>query len=144
MSTHPILVGFDGTDASQRAIDFAADRAAEEGCPVHVVHILEWSPYSFLTPQELEERHKRRNEELARAEEMLAPAVKSLTDKGLSVTSEVRHGHAGELLCEIAKDKSASQIVISRKGGSVLGQRLLGSLALTLIQASPIAVTVVP
>lgn len=140
----PIIVGYDGTDPSDRAISFAADRAAAEGCPIHLVHVLEWSPYSFLTADELAERHKRRNEELSRGEAIMAPALKLLAERGLSVTSEVRHGHAGELLCKIATTKGAAQIVVGRKGNSVLEQRILGGLALTLIQVAPVAVTVVP
>jgi len=62
------VVGYDGSEAAQRALDFAIDRAAAQGGSVLIAHVLEWSPYSFLTPNELEERHKRRREELERAE----------------------------------------------------------------------------
>ncbi len=67
-----LIVGFDKTEASQRALAFAAAAAKATGATIHVVHILEWSPYSFLTAQELEERHKRRTEELARAAELIS------------------------------------------------------------------------
>ena len=71
MTDQPILVGYDGTDAAQRAAEFAGQRAAAVGCAVHLVFVLEWSPYSFLSTKELEERHQRRTEELSRAEETL-------------------------------------------------------------------------
>ncbi|RCK46502.1 universal stress protein [Thalassospira profundimaris] len=144
MSDHPILVGFDGTDAAHRAVEFAGSRAEAIGCPVHIAYILEWSPYSFLSAQELEERHQRRTEELSRAEATLSPALDILRKRDIPVTYEVRYGHSGELMCQIAQEKQASQIVIGRKGGSGLGARLLGSLALTLVQAAPLPVTVVP
>jgi len=138
------VVGFDGTGHSQRALDYAATRAKRSGAQLHLVHVLEWSPFSFHTPEELAERHKRREEELARAHGVLQPVVDGLTADGLTVTSEVRHGHAGELMCEIAKEKKAAQIVIGRTGESMLAQRLLGGLALTLAQVSPVPVTIVP
>lgn len=144
MTDSVIIVGYDGTDPAERAVSFAADRAAAEGASLHLVHVLEWSPYSFLTADELAERHKRRNEELIRGEAILEPALKKLTERGLGATSEVRHGHAGELLCKIAAAKGAAQIVVGRKGSSGLEQRILGSLAITLIQAAPVPVTVVP
>ncbi|MCC9623869.1 universal stress protein [Thalassospira sp. MA62] len=144
MTDQPLLVGFDGTDAAQRAVEFAAKRAAAEGGAVHLVFVLEWSPYSFLSTQELEERHQRRTEELSRAETTLKPALEALSKQKIPVTSEVRYGHSGELICEIAKKINASQIILGRKGGSALGARLLGSLPLTLVQASPVPVTVVP
>ncbi|MBX2831202.1 MAG: universal stress protein [Rhodospirillales bacterium] len=144
MTDQPILVGYDGTDAAQRAVDYAGKRASAEGCAIHLVYVLEWSPYSFLSPQELEDRHKRRSEELERAEHTLKPALDTLGKLKIPVTSEVRYGHSGELICAIAKEKNASQIIVGRKGGSALGARLLGSLPLTLVQASPVPVTVVP
>jgi nucleotide-binding universal stress UspA family protein len=143
-SVKPILIGYDGTEAADRAVQFTANRAAAEGCPVHVIYVLEWSPYSFLSAQELEERHQRRTEELSRAEATLAPALRVFTDRNIPMTYEVRYGHSGELICQIAKEKKATQIVLGRKGGTALGARLLGSLALTLVQASPVPVTVVP
>lgn len=144
MTDQPILVGYDGTDAAQRAVEFAGKRATAEGCAVHLVFVLEWSPYSFLSTQELEERHQRRTEELTRAEKTLTPALETLRKMKVPVTSEVRYGHSGELICEIAKTRNASQIILGRQGGSSLGARLLGSLPLTLVQASPVPVTVVP
>ncbi|WP_099865402.1 universal stress protein [Pararhizobium haloflavum] len=138
------IIGFDDTEAARRAGDFAAARARGEEAALHVVMVLEWSPYSFLSAQELEERHARRQDELARAAQVIEPFCEGLREKGLTVTSEVRYGHAGELLCEIARKMRASQMFIGRRGGSALGQRFLGSLAITLVQASPIPVTVVP
>ena len=144
MTDQPILVGYDGTDAAQRAVEFAGKCATAEGCAIHLVYVLEWSPYSFLSTQELEERHQRRTEELSRAEATLAPALRVFTDRNIPMTYEVRYGHSGELICKIAADKGACQIIVGRKGGSALGARLLGSLPLTLVQASPVPVTVVP
>src|SRR5919107_1696437 len=65
-----LIVGFDETEASHRPLAFAAKTAKATGATVHVVHVLEWSPYSFLTAQELEERYRRRTEELSRAAEL--------------------------------------------------------------------------
>ncbi len=138
------LVGFDGTEASVRAADFGAKRARAEGAQLHVVHVLEWSPYSFLSAQELAERHKRRQEELDRAGAIVDPLCERLREEGVDVSSEVRYGHAGDLLCKIATTRRASQIFLGRRGGSALGQRFLGSLAITLVQAAPVPVTVVP
>jgi len=138
------VVGFDGTPHSQRALDYAVARARKSGAQLHLVNVLEWSAYSFHTPEELAERHGRREQELARANDTLQPVVDKLTADGLNVTSEVRHGHAGELICKIAEEKKAAQIVIGRTGESLLALRLLGGLALTLAQVAPVPVTIVP
>jgi nucleotide-binding universal stress UspA family protein len=138
------IVGFDGTEASHRAAKLAAGLAKTSRARVHLVLVLEWSPYSFLTQEELAERHKRREAELKRAAEIVAPIAIELAEEGIEVTSEVRYGHAGELFCEIADALAASQIFIGRKGSRSLADRLLGGLAVTLVQASPVPVTVVP
>jgi nucleotide-binding universal stress UspA family protein len=139
-----VIVGYDGTASAKRAVQHASAFTKASGGTVHLVHVLEWSPYSFLTPEELNERHKRRGEELARAEAIVQPIVDDLKSKGVDATSEVRYGHAGELLCEIAEEKQARQIVIGRTGSTAIAARLMGSLALTLAQAAPVPVTVVP
>ncbi len=142
--TDTIIVGYDGTASSKRAVKFAGDLVKRAKGTVHLVHVLEWSPYSFLTPDELSERHKRRKEELNRANAILEPVVDDLKAQGLKATHEVQYGHAGELLCGIANTKNAGQIVIGRTGTTAIAARLMGSLALTLVQASPVPITVVP
>jgi nucleotide-binding universal stress UspA family protein len=142
--TDTYIVGFDGTAQSRRAADYAAARAKASGGKVHLVLVLEWSPYSFHTPEELAERHGRREQELERANATVQPVVDELNKGGVTATCEVRHGHAADLLCKIASDNSAAQIVIGRTGDSALAQRILGGLAITLAQVAPVPVTIVP
>ena len=140
-----IVVGYDGSAESRRALDFALEKAGPENGTVVVAHILEWSPYSFLTPEELEERHKRRGEELARAEEALIAPLKSELD-GSTVTVEtvIKYGHVADTLCAIANDAKASGIVVGRKGDTGLAARVFGSVAGTLAQCAPVPCTIVP
>lgn len=140
-----ILVGFDGSAGAGKAIDYAVSEARAHGGSIIIAHVLEWSPYSFLTPTELEERHKRRTEELQRAETaLLEPLVKKLADSGVEVTTSLKYGHIAETLCKIAKDEGASQIVIGRTGHSEMAWRLFGSVAGSLAQAAPVPVTIIP
>lgn len=138
------VVGFDGTEASERAADLAAGLATKSGAALHLVFVLEWSPYSFLTQEELAERHQRRTEELDRAAKIVDPVVTRYSGTGLAVTSEVRYGHGAEIISEIAKEKRATQIFVGRRGSRSLAERLLGGLTMTLVQISPVPVTVVP
>ena len=142
--TDTYIVGFDGTDQSRRAGAYAAQRAKKSGASLHLLMVLEWSPYSFHTPEELAERHARREEELERATAALQPFAEELKKTGVKVTTEVHHGNAGDLLCQSAKDKGGTQIFIGRTGTSSLATRLLGGLAVTLAQVSPVPLTIVP
>lgn len=140
-----IVVGYDGSKGAKAALDFAVSLAKAQGGGIVIAHVLEWSPYSFLTPTELEERHKRRTEELARAESaVLAPVVEQLKGSGVEVTTALKYGHIAETICSIAKAEDASQIVIGRTGDSALSSRLFGSVAGSLAQAAPVPVTIVP
>ncbi|MGF1593005.1 MAG: universal stress protein [Kiloniellaceae bacterium] len=143
--TDTLLVGVDGSAGGTRAAQFAADRARETGARLIVAYIIEWSPYTFNTPQENEVRHKRREEEIARAEtEVIRPLVDKLKGDGVSAEGLVRHGHAAEVLSQIAKEHNAGQIFIGRRGQSKLQALLFGSVASTLAQVSPVPVTVIP
>jgi len=140
-----IVVGYDDSEAARRALDFAVKRAKAEGCGLIVAHVLEWSPYSFLTPEEIEERHKRRTMELERAEAaVLGPVVKILEGSGVSVETALKFGHVADTLCKIAKDAGAAQIIVARTGETGIATRLFGSVAGSLAQSAPVPVTIVP
>lgn len=140
-----IVVGFDGSDASRRALDFAITRAKAQGDSIVIAHVLEWSPYSFLTPNEIEERHRRRKEELDRAKvAIIDPVVKTVEAAGVPVRSVMKYGHIAETLCGIARDEGAALIFIGRTGNSELSSRIFGSVAGTLAQVAPVPVTIVP
>ena len=140
-----IIVGFDGSESARSALAFAVNAAKKQEGEIVIAHVLEWSPYSFLTPTELEERHKRRGEELERAEKaILAPVVESVKASGIAVSTALRYGHIAETLVSIAKEAGADQIIIGRTGHSSMSSRLFGSVAGSLAQAAPVAVTIVP
>lgn len=139
------VVAFDGSAPGRRAVDYAVELAKLSGATIAVAHVLEWSPYSFLTAEELEERHKRRREELERARtSVVQPVVEQLEASKIEVTTEIRYGNVSETLIAIAKEVGAAQIIIGRTGHSTLVARLFGSVAGTLAQISPVPVTIVP
>jgi len=139
------LIGVDGSAGSRRAVEFAAAQAKAAGARVVAAHVIEWSPFTFNTPEENEQRHRRREEELARAHtQVLDPLVSELKATGLEVEGVVRHGHAAEVLAGLAKELGAGQIFVGRRGQSTITSLLFGSVAGTLVQIAPVPVTVVP
>lgn len=140
-----VLVGVDGSECSRRALDYAAHWAATAQCSVVVVHVISWSPFGFTTPQENEERHRRRTAELNHAQrEIVDPAIDRLCRTGLSANGIVRHGHPAETICQLADECGASHIVIGKTGASRIRAQLFGSVAISLVQISTQPVTVVP
>lgn len=137
------VVGIDGSEGSVRAVQYAAAQAAKTGASLKVIHVLEWSPYSFLTPEELAERHARRSEELERAKSAIIEPVVANLDK-VDVESEVRYGHVADMISEYCGEVGAEQVFIGRHGGGGLSSRLFGTVPGTLVHISSIPVTVIP
>jgi nucleotide-binding universal stress UspA family protein len=140
-----LLVGIDESACCQRSVEFAAGLAKSANARVIVLHVIEWSPFSFSTAAENEVRHKRREDELSRAYSgLIDPVVQQLEAMGLEVEGMVLHGHPASTLNEVAVERSASNIVIGRKGSSKLKAQLFGSVPSTLVQIADVPVTVVP
>ncbi len=143
--TSSILLAVDGSDGSAKAVDFAIERAERGGDDIVLAHVIEWSPYSFNTPEENAMRHKRREEELARAQSsILEPVAAKISAAGIKVQTEVRHGNIAKTVIELAEQNKCRQIVIGQRGDSNLKELLFGSVASNLVQTSTVPVTVVP
>ena len=139
------VIAVDGTDASIRTAQLALTEALEAKASIKVIHVLEWSPYSFLTTEEINERHKRRGEELARAKTaIIEPVLQALDSENVDVDSEVRYGNVAEVIQEYCKENNADHVFVSRQNGSGINARIFGTVPGTLIQILDIPVTVVP
>ena len=143
--TDVLLAGVDGSEDGKRAAAFAATRAKAAKARLVVAYVIEWSPYTFNTPEENEMRHKRREEEIDKANALVIdPLVGALKKSGIEVQGIVRHGHPAQVLSDLAGETGACQIFIGRRGISRMAALLFGSVAGTLVQISPVPVTVVP
>jgi nucleotide-binding universal stress UspA family protein len=138
------LVGVDGSNCSDRAIQYVTERALENHGKVFVAHVIEWSPFTFSTPEENATRSKRREQELERARELaVGPVVECLREAGVPAEGLVAHGHVAQTLVRLGKKNDVTCLVIGRKGTSRLAQ-IFGSVASQVVQLSDRPVTVVP
>ena len=77
--TDTILIGIDGSKAGEHAVNFAVSQAKSANTSLVLAYVVEWSPYTFNTPEENEQRHLRRKEEIKTARErVLNPILTSL------------------------------------------------------------------
>lgn len=140
-----LLVGIDGSEPGERAAEFAANVARAQDASLLIAYVIEWSPYSFNTPEENEIRHKRREEEIEAANsKVLEPLLNRLQGDNNVIEGLVLHGHPAKTLNNIARERHASQIFVGRTGGSGISQLLFGSVAGNLVQTAKIPVTVIP
>jgi nucleotide-binding universal stress UspA family protein len=139
-----VVVGVDRSDSSRRAVELGRDRAVEIGAELVLAHVVPWSPYSFTTPDENEQRPVRREQELAAArDQVLAPLVQLVGDS-VPVKVVAVHGHPAGTLNEIAREHDGAQLIVGRTGESRLRALFFGSLPAQLIQMAEVPVTVVP
>lgn len=144
-ATECFLVGVDDSDCSHRALEFATRRAGAMNARLVLVYVIEWSPYSFNTPEENEQRHKRREEEISLARtSVLEPALSEVKDAGIDAEGIVRHGNVADVLNGLAIENKAVQIVVGRVGESGLKSLIFGSVTSKLVQVAAVPVTVVP
>ena len=143
--TVKIVVGLDGTDTGERALDFARDLAQRiDGCELIAVYVIEWSPFTFQTPEENEKRHKRREEEIALATSRIVdPAVSALKEAGFTASGLVQHGDVAETLNRLAVEQGGSQIIVGRASADGFTKRLFGSSTQNLVMHADVPVTVV-
>ncbi|EEE37604.1 UspA [Rhodobacteraceae bacterium KLH11] len=143
--TTKIVIGLDGTETGERAIAFAKDMAERIGsCELLVVYVIEWSPFTFQTPEENALRHKRREEELELATaRVVNPAVEALKSAGFEARGIVRHGDVAETLNDITVENGGSQIVVGRSSADGFKKRLFGSSTQNLVMHAEVPVTVV-
>lgn len=140
-----IIVGLDDGGSGGRVLAYARKLAALLGqCELILVHVVEWSPFSFQTPEDNAERHQRRDEEIEEAvAKILTPAVEALERDGIAARGLVRHGQVSEVLSAVATDEGADQIVIGRSTKDGLAERVFGSSADDLVRNASVPVTVV-
>lgn len=140
-----VLIGIDSSEASDRALRCGLEIAAAEKVPVLIVHAIPWSPYSFTTAEENDQRAAVRDRELAAAQQqLLGPALARAAQAGVTADGLVQHAHPVDLLVDLADERRMSHIVIGRTGESRVKHLLFGGVPGRLIAAAPVPVTVVP
>ncbi len=143
--TVKIVIGLDGEDTGERALAFAKEQASRiDGCELIAIYVIEWSPFTFQTPEENEKRHLRREEEIKLAmTRVVTPAVKSLQDAGFTASGIVRHGDVAETLNALTVENGGSQLIVGRASSGGFSKRIFGSSTQNLVMNADVPVTVV-
>jgi nucleotide-binding universal stress UspA family protein len=133
-----ILLGYDGSPAASRALEFAVDLARRYGAELHVLAV--FRPPEFGTEVETEELIEEGRKHCAR---LLQPLRAKLGGGDPKVRFEIAVGHPSEQLLLYAEKHGVDHIVVGHRGHSGLARWLLGSVARQVIAHASCAVTVV-
>jgi len=110
-----------------------------------LVHVIQWSPFSFNTPTENEHRHAQKAAEITAAnEQVVDPLADLVREAGVPLEIVVIHGDPVDMIIKIAEERHSDHIILGRTGDSRVRQAIFGSTPAHLMQESPVPVTVVP
>jgi len=134
--TRLVVVGVDGSQRNLTAVRWAAHAADQRGARLRLVCVV--NEYDVLNP----DMHAVPPESWAPAASEQARATATDTCPDLSAEKAIHFGHPGPVLAQEAQH--ADLLVVGRRGGSRLSERLLGSAALSAVKHSHALTVVVP
>lgn len=130
MDVNTVVVGFDGSDNSQRAID-AALVVLNEGGTVHLV-----SAYDAPSAREVREAYASVPDQYTVSIDLMAgprtkleAAAKSIADKGIKVKEHFIDDDPAAAILHIGEDVSADMIVVGSRGLGRASQVVRGSVS---------------
>jgi len=142
---HHVLVGYDGSEGSQRALEWAKDIALSYGAKVTVAA-------AFTPPQasapgamgfawypDYVEAYGAIEDSTRRAAEN---AVSRLRALGVEATPSVVEGSAGREIARLAHEQNADLVVVGATRGGKLKRAILGSTAASLLSHAPCSVLI--
>jgi nucleotide-binding universal stress UspA family protein len=134
-----IVVGLDGSEGAQQALNAAIDLARAAKAELFLVSIEELPRY----PGAIDEINGERRAAERFFQKIQKEALKQVTAAGLAAHAEIRNGHAGQALPQYALEAGADLLVIGHSGRSAIWGRLLGTTADKIVDHAPCSVLVV-
>ncbi|AUV83470.1 universal stress protein UspA [Salinigranum rubrum] len=137
-----ILIAIDGSEPSEKALDFALDRHAD--ADLVAVAVLDPTAYvqgsaDLILPDTESWRED--------AEEGVKAVLESAADRagthGIDLETEMVYGAPARSIVEYADDHDVDQIIVGSHGRDGVSRVLLGSVAETVVRRSSVPVTVV-
>jgi len=129
-----VLVAVDGSDHSQRALDFAADFAVRYDADLTVLNVVSYAstvPLSLGAYAELEGLYSESRSLLQSAgEEIVEKAAERARAVGVSkVATLVEVGSPAKTICDTAEEIGADVVVMGRRGLGEFSGLFLGSVS---------------
>jgi nucleotide-binding universal stress UspA family protein len=140
-----IVVGTDGSDTANYAVQQAKDLAKSLGATIHLVAAYEPVPESRLrkerrqTPQDLEWMINPRED----VDVTLKEAARDVDEAGVPVTVHPREDDPSDAILDVAEEENADLIVVGNKGMTGTRRFLLGSVPNKVSHHAPCNVLII-
>jgi nucleotide-binding universal stress UspA family protein len=149
--TTTLILGYDGSDCAQLALERTAGLAGEmSGATVLVVYAFEFSigyvPTGMADSPLMMSAEYDNHVQLVRdyGDQQVAEAARRLAAAGVKADTLVEEGKPVEVLLQLADERKAAAIVVGSHGEGAVSAAFLGSTALKLLHHSHVPVLVVP
>lgn len=144
------VVATDGSEQSEVALRHAVDLAEATGGSLTVVHVVtpsvqtEGGSDPVVDPANAADRLLvDEGDAEARGERILENAAALAEELGATVETELLHGDPVDAIASYAAESEADGVVVGHRGLTRRAEEHLGSVAKSLVERSPVPVTVV-
>ncbi len=139
------LVGIDGSEWSERAIERAVTLAQSSKASVKMLYVLDWSILQPMIVEGIVPPMIDKDQEYDNImKNVLAPLMAKYADSGVEITTEAIWGDPVETIHSVAKSEHANMIFVGRRGRSRFADLLLGSVANKIAHCAGVPVVLVP
>ncbi len=136
-----ILVALDGSEVSQRALVRATDEAKLWKAKLHAIYVVETGLFSSLPLDNTVEIMYRVLEK--EGEAVLEKAKKYCSEKGVTIFTHMKQGHAGSEIITLAEREKSDIIIVGSHGKSNTDRLLIGSVSTFVVTHSKVTTMVV-
>lgn len=136
-----ILVPFDGSDSSRRAVEYAVDMAKRSpSTKIDLLHVLEWTPAGSHVAAPAETIAK---EHAAKAEEAVGPAKEIAAREAVVCGVLNRSGSPAMEIADAVKEGSYDAVIMGTRGMGPVASLMVGSVAMKVVHMVSVPVTLV-
>ena len=122
---HSLLVPFDGSESSKKALTKACDLAKVDGAEVSAIYVIP----RYEEMMDFFKTESVKKSLIQEAEKIVDGAKKIAAGLGVSIKAVVQEGHAFEMIVEIADTMKHDLIVVGTHGWRGVNKALMGSTA---------------
>lgn len=133
-----ILLGYDGSESANMALDFAVNLARTFNAQLHVLAVARPPEFGDEVETQAATEHSRQ-----RSHQVLRTAHAKLANAPFNVHCQVAVGHPAEQIVRYAEANGIDHIVVGHRGHTLFERWLIGSVARQVIAYAHCAVTVV-
>jgi nucleotide-binding universal stress UspA family protein len=140
-----IVVGTDGSETAQKAVQEAIELAKAVGASIELVSAYEPVPNARLrqeareTPDDIQWMVNPREE----VDSTLSEACDAVREAGVDVKTYAREGDPADAILDVAEEKGADLIVVGNKGMTGAKRFLLGSVPNKVSHHAPCSVLII-